>query len=483
MNISSKLKLIVVLTVFEISITLLSVFEISKGAQFHQLNLLHLKYISQFSDNILALENKIQIDVLETKRVITDIRQQAIDCIKKINFINVFMMRQIGTYSAVDICHEDIKQANRALLAVASFANQQITREQLLSQLKEFENIFIQHSQQFEKPVSDTVSFLMRTMIPIIIIISMFNIISIGYMSKSISSSIRKAINLLERNSDDKNLSEDIDKHVSGELQTLLLAARERLANEMLVAEVNQRLEKLVEQRTESLTQANAELAQFAYRASHDLKAPLSSSKLLTRFIVEDIQSGLLTSAIEDAQKIHGQMEKLEDLVVSILSLTEIDSLDNNVTEIELIPVIDEIQHRLSSVIELHNEAITCDVCLEHPFISDKVRVVQILENLISNAFKYRDDDKVEKPYVKVSLSEKTDSYQLSVQDNGIGIPLDRHDEVFQMFKRFHPKISFGSGLGLAIVKKHVDYLNGTILMQTSELGTHFIINIPKQVS
>ena len=56
----------------------------------------------------------------------------------------------------------------------------------------------------------------------------------------------------------------------------------------------------------------------------------------------------------------------------------------------------------------------------------------------------------------------------------------DRHDEVFGMFKRFHPKISFGSGLGLAIVKKHVDYLKGTITMETSSKGTKFSITIPK---
>lgn len=110
------------------------------------------------------------------------------------------------------------------------------------------------------------------------------------------------------------------------------------------------------------------------------------------------------------------------------------------------------------------------------------MRITQILENLISNAWKYRDESKETTPYVKVSAIELHDAFQLSVEDNGLGIPNDRKDETFQMFKRFHPKVSSGSGLGLAIVKKHVDILKGTIVVDSSPRGTSFMITLPKQV-
>lgn len=481
MKISSKLMLIVVLTIFEISLTLWSVFEISKGAKFHQLNSLHLKYSAQFSERVFALEMDSTINVAALESILLNIRQQPVECLESVNFLNEFIMQQIDTYRAVELCVKDIADADRALLIISDYQNQLFGKETLLPELKALAQIFNNNSVLFEKPITETVSFVMKTMIPLIVIISFFNILFITFMSRTISGSIRRAIDLLENTSNEKNLADDISKNVSGELKTLLEVAQKRLANELLITEVNQRLEKLVEQRTESLTRANEELAQFAYRTSHDLKAPLSTSKFLTRFIVQDIEAGRTENAIKDTNRIHAQMEKLEDLVMSILSLTEADSTERKHCAINLDEVVDDIQQRLSGIANTTDYNVLRELKLEHPMLSDKTRITQILENLISNALKYRDDTKSELPFVRVTAAELGDAYQLIVADNGVGIPDNRHQEVFQMFKRFHPKLSFGSGLGLAIVKKHIDYLNGTITMKTSNCGTTFSITIPKE--
>jgi len=119
------------------------------------------------------------------------------------------------------------------------------------------------------------------------------------------------------------------------------------------------------------------------------------------------------------------------------------------------------------------------DININQPMKAEKFRVIQIIENLVTNAIKYCDSNK-EQPFVKTSVHENQNSYVVTVEDNGLGIPQDRRGEVFQMFKRFHPNVSFGSGLGMAIVKKHVDYMQGTIDMVTSNQGTIFSLEFPK---
>ncbi len=482
MNISSKLMLIVLLTVFEITLTLWSVFEISNGVKFHELNLNHFKYSSQLMNKVSSLDGNSNVKVDNLRAVVLNIRQQPIDCMDTINVVNKFIMEAIDTDSAIALCIQDIKDADHALSLIDDFENGSLDKEVFISKLKASAVTFNQTSILFEEPVSKTLSFIMKFMIPIVVFISIFNIVFISYMSNTITSSIRQAIELLNNKKKKVSLSDDISKNVSGELKILLQAAQKRIENDLLMKEINQKLETLVEQRTRSLTRANQELSQFAYRTSHDLKAPLSATKMLARFIIEDINAGQLDNAIKDTQHVHDQMEKLEELVMGILSLTEADSTENINSSINLDMVLDDIQQRLSGMMNLSDYTMERHINLDHALVNNQTRITQILENLISNALKYKDNSKPDVPFVRITISELVESYQLDIEDNGIGIPVDRHDEVFGMFKRFHPKISFGSGLGLAIVKKHVDYLKGTISMETSDQGTKFSINIPKVI-
>ena len=258
--------------------------------------------------------SNVKVDNL--RAVVLNIRQQPIDCMDTINVVNKFIMEAIDTDSAIALCIQDIKDADHALSLIDDFENGSLDKEIFISKLKASAVTFNQTSILFEEPVSKTLSFIMKFMIPIVVFISIFNIVFISYMSNTITSSIRQAIELLNHKKKKVSLSDDISKNVSGELKVLLQAAQKRITSEMLMEEVNKKLETLVEQRTESLTRANQELSQFAYRTSHDLKAPLSATKILTRFIIEDINAGQLENAVQDTQHVHDQMEKLEELVV-----------------------------------------------------------------------------------------------------------------------------------------------------------------------
>jgi signal transduction histidine kinase len=114
-------------------------------------------------------------------------------------------------------------------------------------------------------------------------------------------------------------------------------------------------------------------------------------------------------------------------------------------------------------------------------FAGERVRLAQIIENLLSNGIKYKNPER-EHQFVKVSAWNENDSLHLNIADNGLGIPQKYLSDVFKMFKRFHPAVSSGSGLGLSIVKKHVDSLNGTIQVTSSDAGTQFKITLPMGV-
>lgn len=480
MKISSKLMMIVALTFFEINLTLWSVFEVAKGATFHQLNFLHLKYSSIFSNEIINIENGSSFSTEQLKLDINNIKQQPIKCLEQVNALDKFMMKQIGTDNALDICEQDIQSADRVLAYLDKFSHGVIDRDSFIQELKVAANAFNKNSVLFEKPIVETVAFIMRIMIPLVIIISIFNILFITYMSRNIKSSINSVINLLSNPNSKESLDIEIDKNVSGELKTLLDVAKKRVIKELMVTEINQKLESLVEKRTLNLTRANEELAQFAYRASHDLKAPLTSTKRLAQFIKEDIKDGEFDSAVNDTDKIISQMIKLEQLVMGILALTEADSGEKEPVEIDFESILMDIKSTTSDLQVDNNCKFLVDINVKKPMKNEKVRIVQILENLVSNAIKYSYPNH-EQSFVKINIVERSDNYVVQVEDNGLGIPKSRQGEVFQMFKRFHPNVSFGSGLGMAIVKKHVDYMGGTIDMKSSGTGTVFTIVFVKE--
>ncbi len=470
--------IIVVLTMFEISLTLWSMFEISKGAKFHQLNSLHLKYSSEFFVAVSELNGADKVDTELLRELIINVRNQPTECLARVNLLNKFIMRQIGTLHAVDLCEKDIRDANQALSLLTQFEQEQLSKLALISELKFSAQTFKLNSTLFEKPITDTVAFVMRTMIPLVITISVFNIIFITFMSRNISNSIKGTIAMLESGSPAERLETNIQEKVSGELKTLLEVAKKRLTQELLMTEVNSKLESLVEQRTLSLTRANDELAQFAYRASHDLKGPLSSTKRLCEFILQDIQAGDLENASSDVAKIQNQMKKLEDLVMSILALSNTEC-DDKLTQIDWLSILNDIRDRSPEINENKDVQFEQTVNASTDTVGHRIRITQILENLISNAIKYRDPAEA-KSIVKINISEQANTFTLVVEDNGLGIPAEHTDEMFHMFKRFHPRVSSGSGLGLAIVKKHVDYLKGVILVNHLDKGTAFIVTLPK---
>ncbi|TQF71240.1 HAMP domain-containing histidine kinase [Pseudoalteromonas luteoviolacea] len=229
------------------------------------------------------------------------------------------------------------------------------------------------------------------------------------------------------------------------------------------------------------IEKANEELSQFSYRTSHDLKSPLTSSKKLTEFILLDIESGDIEEAKSNVLRVQSQVTKLESLVDDVLSLTKIDLLNDEEAEFDIKELVAEITDKRSTFFDEDGSTFLVNIDVVNPIIrGHKIRYQQIIENLVSNGFKYKDKHK-EKPFVKLSIVCDGELLTINVEDNGVGIPKQYHDDLYQMFKRFHPNLASGSGLGLAIVKKHVEKMQGSISFDTSTEGSYFCIEIKRK--
>lgn len=227
----------------------------------------------------------------------------------------------------------------------------------------------------------------------------------------------------------------------------------------------------------EALLQANTELEEFAYRTSHDLRSPLISSIGLLGLIKQAVQDDNKVFATEGLDKVQSSLQALEDLVESILKLSKNKNTQEEIVEINLEALIKQTFDKLSHMQDFE--------CIDFKYVlncrkvnSQYNRIQNILENLISNAIKYQDPHEA-KPFIEIETHKEQDTFILSVSDNGLGIPENKQKDLFQMFKRIHPKVSYGSGLGLYMIQKSADILSGTIEYTPLEKGSKFTLTIP----
>lgn len=226
----------------------------------------------------------------------------------------------------------------------------------------------------------------------------------------------------------------------------------------------------------QSLKDLNAELDQFAYRVSHDLRSPISSTLGLLYLAKEEHE-------LKTLQEYHQMMEKslvkLDDFIQEILTHTRNSRL----------PIVYEPIQNLSAYIEDIVLPFTQNPAFAHIQFSseiqenavlctDKTRLKMILHNLLSNAFYYHDVHKT-KNWVKLTMNIEHHKVQIEITDNGIGIEEKHLNKIFNMFYRATEKTP-GTGLGLYIVKQVLEKMQGRISVQSTYMsGTTFTVEFP----
>jgi signal transduction histidine kinase len=232
---------------------------------------------------------------------------------------------------------------------------------------------------------------------------------------------------------------------------------------------------KLMAQNLEAQT---AELEEFAYRTSHDLRSPLVASLSLLELATNALEKDDKQQAQQAIDFTHNSLSKLEKLVRDILDLTKTKAAQEDKTEIDLDTIINETIAKIANLPNFQRLDIQVAIDPSITLHSQKSRITLILENLISNAVKYQNTD-TEASYIKIHALQHKSNIVIEVEDNGLGIPEKYQHQLFAMFKRFHPNASFGSGLGLYMVKKSAEVINAKLEYESREQGSTFRLILP----
>jgi ligand-binding sensor domain-containing protein/signal transduction histidine kinase len=228
-----------------------------------------------------------------------------------------------------------------------------------------------------------------------------------------------------------------------------------------------------IKKMNEKLRKVNSELDSFVYSASHDLRAPLASLLGLIDLSKKDHRN---INVYLD--KMHASVKKLDTFIGDIIDFSSNDRKGVQHVEIDFESILESILNELQFLNPDNLFEISIDVDKQEVFISDERRLGIILRNLISNAFKYKDEHKKEhKLFIKIYSSSK--GAIMMIKDNGIGIDKNSLNDIFKMFYRATEN-NVGSGLGLYIVKETTEKLLGKVTVESSiNVGSTFTVTVP----
>ena len=245
-----------------------------------------------------------------------------------------------------------------------------------------------------------------------------------------------------------------------------------------IVRDVTERkqAEEALKEKTEELARSNRELEQFAYVASHDLQEPLRMVTNFVQLLAKQYQ-GKLDSNADDFINftVDGAM-RMSKLINDLLAYSRVGTPGLPFEPINCETILQEALDNLKVTMEESGAVVTHDSL--PTVMADSSQLVQLFQNLIGNAIKFRGD---ERPRVHVSASRSDNGWTFSVRDNGIGIAPEHAERIFIIFQRLHGRNEYaGTGIGLAVCKKIVERHGGRIWVESEPgKGATFYFTLP----
>ncbi len=232
-----------------------------------------------------------------------------------------------------------------------------------------------------------------------------------------------------------------------------------------------------IKAQNKTLTEQNTALEQFAYAAAHDLKEPLRNIGSFVNLLQRRYQNQFDESATEYMGFITSGVKRMNDLLTGLLNLSSLTSERAENEDVNLSEIVEIVKSNLKIAIEEKDAIINYKGKAEH-IPMNQMHMIQLMQNLVGNALKF-----VEKrPKIDIDTQETDDNFQITVNDNGIGMDKSYESKVFRLFQRLDKTKNYeGNGVGLSICKNIVEKYGGKIWYE-SELnhGTQFFIHIPK---
>lgn len=228
------------------------------------------------------------------------------------------------------------------------------------------------------------------------------------------------------------------------------------------------------------LESKNAELEQFAYTVSHDLKSPLVTMRGYLGYLSADAHKGDFERFDRDLNRVISATTTMQSLLNDLLTLSKVGRTMEVVEDVPLDVVVK------NSIELIHDTYIDrkaqIKVAEDLPVVrANPTRLAEVIQNLLSNALKFSRDQTA--PYIEIGLNgydEKTKFPVLYVKDNGIGVEKKYHAQIFGLFNRLNTSID-GTGVGLTLVKRIVEMYGGRIWVESEGAGqgTTFYLTFP----
>jgi len=259
----------------------------------------------------------------------------------------------------------------------------------------------------------------------------------------------------------DLSMIETIAQEIAIAIQNARLF--EALQKELSEHKITQ--EQLIES-VDELESKNAELERFTYTVSHDLKSPIVTIGGFIGFLEADIQKHAYEKIPNTISRIREAAKKMERLLNELLELSRVGRIANPSADIPF----DELARETLELVDgqLREMQVEVQIDADLPLVYvDRVRMVEVIQNLITNSVKFMGDQK--NPRIHIGMETQDGKNVFFVKDNGIGIAPEYHDRIFGLFNKLDQFIE-GTGIGLALVKRIIEVHGGKIWVE-SELG------------
>ena len=221
----------------------------------------------------------------------------------------------------------------------------------------------------------------------------------------------------------------------------------------------------------EQLRRKNQELDRFAIRVSHDLKTPLITLAGFLGYLEKDIKDGNTERTKKDFSQINDAAKTMGKFVDELLDLSRVGRITNPPASVPFDGIVTDALKAAEGLIDAKQVKVEIDATFPFVYV-DRARIVQVLQNLITNAVKFMGDQP--HPRITIGFEEIEGEHIFSVRDNGIGIASEHHERIFELFNKLDPN-SDGTGIGLGLVRKIIEVHHGRIWVESEPgLGSTF---------
>jgi PAS domain S-box-containing protein len=229
------------------------------------------------------------------------------------------------------------------------------------------------------------------------------------------------------------------------------------------------------------LSYANKELEQFTSIVSHDLQEPVRTIKSFLQLMDMKLDAGQYDDLKTYINKSISAANRMRELIHNLLNYSQLSKNQVIETEVSFNELINQAIQNVKTSVDASNANITVESDVDTIY-GDKVQLVQLIQNLLSNALKFTNGST---PQVKISCWEENGHIKFAISDNGIGIAEDDRYKIFEIFRRLHTKKDYpGTGIGLAICKKIVDRHGGRIWPESEPgKGTTFYFTLNEDLN